>query len=220
MAEQYLAIEPTAANTRHPQLGCRVAVLLCSLIVACLAASGEETGCEQVPESRRAQCLKVMTCMVVEDHDVRRACIEAAQRQSEQPEQAEQQAPSRQPIAGERRQTSRPTRDQPATQDVQWRQPPNEFSAEVSRIYQSILDRQLIALDSAYLFESDRAAQARLKVGERVEVVKVSSRFRYSGRRWQITGPSRTPIAAYRIRCERETIRADDRRKCAQMLDR
>ena len=96
---------------------------------------------------------------------------------------------------------------------------PDQFSGRVSRIYQSILDRQLIAVDASYLFESDRAAHARLEVGERVDVEKISSRLR-SGSRWRITGPARTAIVAFRIRCERQDIRAADRRKCAQMLDR
>ena len=198
-----------------------------------------------------------MICMVIEDDDVRRACIDAAQRQSSPPAQTDQeplqqaqpvQQPQQEPIqqaqpvqqpeqeqtqpvappqptiterliGGESRQANRASRAEPLAQDPLPPEPPAEFSGNVSRIYQSILDRQLIALDATYLFESDRASHARLEVGERVEVTKVSSRFR-SGRTWRITGPSRTSITAYRIHCERENLRADDRRKCARMLDR
>ena len=98
-------------------------------------------------------------------------------------------------------------------------EPPDEFEGTISRIYQSILDRQLIAVDSKYLFESDRASHARLKEGERVTVAKVSSRF-WTGRKWRVTGSSRTPVVGYRVRCEKQDIRSEDRRKCRQMLDR
>ena len=197
-----------------------------------------------------------MICIVIEDDDVRRACIDAAQRQSKPPAQAEQETPQQaqpvqqpeqqpiqqaqpvqqpeqertQPVAppqptiterliGGKSQANRASRAEPLAQDPLPPEPPAEFSGNVSRIYQSILDRQIIAVDATYLFESDRASHARLEVGERVEVTKVSSRFR-SGRTWRITGPSRTSITAYRIHCERENLRADDRRKCARMLDR
>ncbi len=96
--------------------------------------------------------------------------------------------------------------------------PADSFSAEVTRIHQSILERQVIALDQRYLFVSDRATQARLKAGQTVEVERRQSRFR-KGRAWRITGPSRYPINAVRIRCETDDIRVDDRRRCAEMLD-
>ena len=221
-------------------------------------AYGEETGCEQVPEARRAQCLKVLSCLRVDDEEVRRACIDAAQEPapeaapSSQDEPARDEPPAREesrsqeaPILREREveppqpEASRPVEDEAPTaparpareRNEQARdaapvrsaaqpEPPDEWSGTISRIYQSILDRQLIAVDGKYLFESDRAAHARLEAGERVAVAKVSSRFFRGSRRWRIAGPSRTQIIAFRIHCESEDIRADDRRKCAQMLDR
>ena len=223
-----------------------------------------QTGCEDVPEARRAQCEKVMDCMTIEDADVRRACINAAQRetaeespsrQTVQPERVQQ--PARQVSPGEheapaprieersgvrertvrptqaeaakapptldeqtvgtRRPASQPTRD--AAQPEPLRAPPDSFTGEVTRIHQSVLDRQVIALDNRYVFVSDQAAQARLKVGQSVEAVKARSRIR-AGRTWRLTGPSRRPIDAFRARCERDDIGSDDRRRCERMLER
>ena len=245
-------MERALANARHPRRGCRAVLFLAGLSFACWAAHGEETACDQVQESRRAQCLKVMACMMVDDEEIRRACIDAAQRPpaQQQPEQTtreqavqeatalerSRQAPQEQPVREDAAPVQKP--EEPALQERQvepviWeedrrpraeappppREPASEFNGTVSRIYQSILDRQLIAIDGAYLFESDRAAHARLEVGERVEVEKASSRF-WTGRKWRIIGPSRTPIVAFRVRCESEDIRVDDRRKCVRMLDR
>ena len=181
--------------------------------------------------------------MVVEDDDIRRACIDAAQRHASKLAQQETQEPSQQasqspPIlpeqrveapsadAARQREENEPNRPIPNGASAQGaraapsHEPPDEFSGTVSRVYQSILDRQLIAVDAKYLFASDRAAHARLAEGERVEVEKVSSRFFGTGRQWRIMGSSRTPIVAFRIRCEIQDIRSDDRRKCMQMLDR
>ena len=238
---------PAVSNARHPQRGCRVAWFIGGLILGCAAAHGEEAGCDQVPESRRAQCLKVLSCLRVDDEQVRRACIDAAQQpeaepapSSDQPARDEPPIHEDPPILHEQQvvpakpevrhevpvREDAPGRDEPRPRDAPRAQgasspePPDEWSGTVSRIYQSILDRQLIAVDGKYLFESDRAAHARLEAGERVEVAKVSSRFFRGSRRWRITGESRTQIRAFRIHCESEDIRADDRRKCAQMLAR
>ena len=242
---------PAVSNARHPQRGCRVAWFIGGLILGCCAASGEEAGCDQVPESRRAQCLKVLSCLRVDDEQVRRACIDAAQQPEAEPAPSSEDQPTRDeppiqedaPILHEQQvvpaepETDRVRRevpvredapsvdeprprDAPRAQSASPAEPPDEWSGTVSRIYQSILDRQLIAVDGKYLFESDRAAHARLEAGERVEVAKVSSRFFRGSRRWRITGESRTQIRAFRIHCESEDIRADDRRKCAQMLPR
>lgn len=283
MGNRRPATEPAFANTRYPQRGCRAVCFICSVILAGTAFGGEgpsgdaalpraqETGCEQVPASRREQCLKVMSCLAVDDDDVRRACIEAAQRppSQSQPVQpppeadpAEVVQPTQQPPEAEPVQIVRPTqqrenppprspepppgREEPIRQpepvireetiepskregsrtraeavapNVSPQEPADEFEGTISRIYQSILDRQLIAVDSKYLFESDRASHARLEEGERVAVAKVSSRF-WTGRKWRITGSSRTPVVGYRIRCEKQDIRSEDRRKCRQMLDR
>ena len=56
-----------------------------------------QMGCEEVPEARRAQCEKVMDCMTIEDADVRRACINAAQREAVQ-----ESPPSQQTVQPER----------------------------------------------------------------------------------------------------------------------
>ena len=244
-----------------------------------------QTGCEEVPEARRAQCEKVMDCMTIEDADVRRACINAAQREAAtesprsrptvQPERVQQgveRVPPEEPSAGEREgpaprmeepsageregpaspmkeplvvqeRTVRPTQaaeaeeaptleeqtvvtrrparqpDAVQPQDEPLRAPPERFTGEVTRIHQSVLDRQVIALDNSYVFVSDQAAQARLKVGQTVEAVKARSRIG-SGRAWRLTGPSRRPIDAFRARCERDDIASDDRRRCDRMLDR
>ena len=208
-----------------------------------------------------------MDCMAIDNADVRRACIGAAQQQSEQtprteqpvrsvqpvpteqPVRAEQPARTEQPVlteqpvrteqpiqgepqqesrdpprleeqtVGPQREPSRSTRDAPQAEVSPLREPADSFTAEVTRVHQSILDRQLIALDNSYLFVSDRASQARLKAGQSVEVRRGSSRFR-SGRNWRITGPSRSPIEAFRIRCESDELGSDNRRRCARMLDR
>ena len=178
-----------------------------------------------------------MSCMLIEDDEARRSCIDAAQ----QPQPAREQVPLEprqpqlapeqpQPVAEQppsmQEQLVAPTNNEPRhpaprkpARDTRWQEPAAKFTGNVSRIYQSILDRQLIAVDSTYLFESDRAGLAGLDEGERVEVEKMASRFG-SGRRWRITSSSRTRITAYRVRCEVENIRADDRRKCTLMLDR
>ena len=239
---------PAVSNARHPQRGCRVAWFIGGLILGCATANGEEAGCDQVPESRRAQCLKVLSCLRVDDEQVRRACIDAAQQPEAEPAPRSEDEPARDeppihedpPILHEQqvapakpevrheapvredapgRDESKP-RDASRAQSAPSPEPPDEWNGTVSRIYQSILDRQLIAVDGKYLFESDSAAHARLEAGERVEVAKVSSRFFRGSRRWRITGESRTQIRAFRIHCESEDIRADDRRKCAQMLAR
>ena len=220
---------------------------------ASISAWGQ-TGCEDVPEARRAQCEKVMDCMTIEDADVRRACINAAQReearatspQTVQPERVQQpvrgvsEAPAavqervvrpepateaeRPPRLEEQtvvtRRSARPTPPGAGEPQVEpLREPPDRFTGEVTRIHQSVLDRQVITVDNSYVFVSDQAAQARLKVGQSVEAVKARSRIR-SSRTWRLTGPSRRPIDAFRARCERDDIGSDDRRRCDRMLDR
>lgn len=214
-----------------------------------LSAWGQ-TGCEDVPEARRAQCEKVMDCMTIEDADVRRACINAAQReeaqesapQTVQPERVQQpvrevsEAPPAveervvrpEPAAESKRPptleeqtvvTRRPATPAGEPEVEPLREPPDRFTGEVTRIHQSVLDRQVIAVDNRYVFVSDQAAQARLKVGQSVEAVKARSRIR-SSRTWRLTGPSRRPVDAFRARCERDDIGSDDRRRCERMLDR
>ena len=207
------------------------------------APASAQTGCEEVPESRRVQCEKVMDCMAIDDADIRRACIATAQRQDAAPTPQAAEAPTRSAVQTETRRTApEPVREtrQPApaieeqtlaTQDdtpaptaaeadaAPLRTPPDSFTGEVTRIHQSVLDRQVIALDNSYVFTSDLAKQARLKVGQMVEAERATSRIR-SGRSWRLIGPSRRPIDAFRIRCERDDIGSDNRRRCDRMLDR
>ena len=92
---------------------------------------------------------------------------------------------------------------------------PRRFTAEVTAHHDLVRDRQLVVLDDALLFEGDRAASSRISVGDEVEVVKASSR---RGRRYQITGPTRRPFDALRIRCELHELSVDNRRKCERMI--
>lgn len=93
---------------------------------------------------------------------------------------------------------------------------PRRFTAEVTAHHDLVRDRQLVVLDDALLFEGDRAASSRIAIGDEVEVVKSSSR---RGRRYQITGPTKRPFDALRIRCERSELSVDNRRKCERMID-
>ena len=124
----------------------------------------------------------------------------------------EQTIGSRRPAPTERTQS-----DQPA--DLPLAEPPESFTGEITRVHQSVLERQVIALDNRYVFVSDQAAQARLKRGQMVEAKKARSRFR-EGRTWRLVGPSRRPIDAFRVRCELDDLGKDDRRRCERMLDR
>ena len=89
---------------------------------------------------------------------------------------------------------------------------PKRFSAEVTAVRSLIHNRQLIVLDNQLLFESDRARESRLEVGDQVEVVRASSFF---GRRYRISGPARGAVTATRLRCELIELGAATRRKCA-----
>lgn len=128
--------------------------------------------------------------------------------------------PSPAPVATQRRvEPARSVPAQPAQTSAYLPAPESNFSGKVTGIFQSVLNRQLIAIDGAYLFESDDASQARLKIGQTVELEKARSRI-LTGRQWRLVGPARRPIQAFRIRCEIPDIKRDDRRKCEQMLDR
>ncbi len=92
---------------------------------------------------------------------------------------------------------------------------PKRFVAKVTVRRDLVRDRQLVVLDDKLLFEGDNAASSRIKVGDEVDVVKISS---LRGRRYQITGPSRRAFSALRIRCERADLSPDNRRKCEGTL--
>ena len=220
--------ESTSANTRRSLYQCRVVGFLLGVLIGFPAWS--QTGCEEVPEPRRAQCERVVDCMAIEDADVRRACIDAAQKLPQQPAQIEEPIPPEprqetgattleQQTVVIQRETSAPSRDAPQAEHSRLREPAKSFTAQVTWVHQSILDRQVIALDNSYVFVSDLASPARLKAGQTVEVKKTTSRI-VSSRTWWITGPNRHRIEAIRIRCESDTIGGDDRRRCSRMLDR
>ena len=92
---------------------------------------------------------------------------------------------------------------------------PKRFTAEVTRHQKLVGNRQLLVLDGKLLFEGDNAATSRIKPGQQVDVVKVSS---FRGRRYQITGPSKRAFMALRIRCELSELGSDNRRKCRVMF--
>ena len=92
---------------------------------------------------------------------------------------------------------------------------PKRFTATVTAIHSSGRNRRLVALDGKLLFESDRGGEGSLRLGDQVRVVRAS---RLYGKRFQITGPSRRPFMADRIRCEREDITIATRRQC-RLLD-
>ncbi|MYE24273.1 MAG: hypothetical protein F4Y01_10055 [Gammaproteobacteria bacterium] len=212
----------------HDNLGCailqwcRALGLFLALAVASpvLADAASENRCDELAEPQRAHCEKVLDCMAIDDADVRRVCLEEAKRQSERPlaRPAQQVAtPGEPPALVEETLGTPPPRSRP--QQAPLSPPPDRFHAEVTGIHQSILDRQVIALDNRYLFEGEHARRARLKQGQEVEVRRMKSRFG-SGRNWRITGPARSPVEVLRIRCERDDIGSDDRRRCERMLDR
>lgn len=197
-------------------------------IVAAAAAHGEahaaaESRCEELVEPQRAHCEKVVDCMAIDDADVRRVCLDAARPSAQSPPQ-ERPAPSAPPALVEETLGTpppRPAQGQEARAEAppesRPRVPPDSFSAEVTGIHQSILDRQVIALDNSYLFVGEHARRARLRVGQVVEVRRMKSRFR-AGRTWRISGPSRSPVDVLRVRCESDDIGSDDRRRCERML--
>ena len=79
-----------------------------------------------------------------------------------------------------------------------------------------MLDRQLIAVDNRYVFESDQATPGRFKAGQPVQIQKSNSLL--GSRKWLLTGPTGGSVVALRIRCERSDLGRDDRRRCNNML--
>ncbi|MCY3841259.1 MAG: hypothetical protein OXH09_21870 [Gammaproteobacteria bacterium] len=88
---------------------------------------------------------------------------------------------------------------------------PKRFTATVSAIHDPGGNRRLVALDQRLLFVSDRGGEGRLKVGDDVRVQKTSGLF---GRKYRITGPSRRPFTALRIRCERPDLNEANQQRC------
>ncbi|MDE0190912.1 MAG: hypothetical protein OXQ90_06115 [Gammaproteobacteria bacterium] len=93
---------------------------------------------------------------------------------------------------------------------------PKRFAGTVSAIHDPGRNRRLVALDGRLLFVSDRAGEGRLKVGDEVRVEKASGLF---GEKYRITGPSRRPFNASRIRCGHPDLSEANRRRC-QLLSR
>ena len=89
---------------------------------------------------------------------------------------------------------------------------PDRFVAQVRSVHTLVRNRQLLVLEGDLLFETDRAAQSRIDVGDEVQVVRASSLF---GRRYRISGPSGGSTSATRMRCELLELGTDTRRKCA-----
>lgn len=92
---------------------------------------------------------------------------------------------------------------------------PDRFVTEVAAVRSLVRNRQLLVLEGNLLFETDRAEQSRIEVGDEVRVTRASSLF---GRRYRIIGPARAAVTATRLRCERIELGTDTRRKCA-LLD-
>lgn len=88
---------------------------------------------------------------------------------------------------------------------------PKRFTGTVSAIHDPGGNRRLVALDRRLLFVSDRGGEGRLKVGDEVRVQKTSGLF---GRKYRLTGPSRRPFTALRIRCEHPDVNEDNRQRC------
>ncbi len=191
-----------------------VAVAAPALGEANAAAEGR---CEELPQARRTHCQKVVDCMAIDEADVRRVCLHAARQSPQSPVQkAQLGAP---PALVEEALGSAPPGQAESSPESLPPAPPDRFRAEVTGIHQSILDRQVIALDNSYVFVGEHARRARLEVGHVVEVHRMTSRFR-SGRTWRIAGPSRSPVEVFRVRCESDDIGRDDRRRCERMLAR
>ena len=89
---------------------------------------------------------------------------------------------------------------------------PRRFNATVTAQVSLVRDRQLLVLDDKLLFEADNRRSSAIDEGERVEVVKASSR---RGRSYQIVGQSKRAVTALRLRCEDRDLARETRRKCS-----
>ena len=219
----------------------RRAVLSLALLVpsASVLAGEQSVHCNDLPESERALCWLVLSCSAIDDESRRLECFQAAAEQraagavpaapvDAEPADAEPAAPAdatstaravedapvrRKDAAEPRAERSAVRREtvQQVVLDV-----PDRFSAQVTSVRKLLHNRQLIALDGQLLFETDRAGQSHIAVGDRVQVTRASALF---GRRYRISGPARGAVNATRLRCERLELGSDTRRKCA-VLDR
>ena len=179
----------------------------------------------------------VLSCSVIEDAERREQCFRAAADAAEdeddgQPPSAS--APTSAPTpaaptedatpadapAAESSPRERAAQPSPPTANTVTREVvertvldiPDRFVAEVRAVHELVRNRQLLVLEGDLLFETDRAAQSRIDIGDEVRVVRASSLF---GRRYRISGPARAATSATRLRCERLDLGAETRRKCA-----
>lgn len=192
-------------------------------------ASAAPSHCEEVPPAERGLCRMVLSCSVIEDAERREQCFRAAAVAAEDdapPAASDEPAMSPSVPAEEATPPAEaPPREQvaqppPVAANVVAREVvertvldiPDRFVAKVSAVRALVRNRQLLVLDGDLLFETDRAAQSRIDVGDEVSVVRASSLF---GRRYRITAPARAAVSATRLRCERLDLGTDTRRKCA-----
>lgn len=201
-----------------------------------------QSDCDDVPEGRRLQCERVMDCMAIEDGDVRRVCISTAQRSAVNTpsQEADEDSPTLVDLVVIPRRNAMQTRqkelrpppepivaapeESSANEEVPSETlldvPVGTFSGKITRIFDSYQKRQIIAIENLYVFESNDGDEARFEVGQTVQGREGKSLFFGGGRKWRLTGPSTRPVDAFRIRCERDDIGRDNRRRCDRMLDR
>ena len=216
----------------------RRAVLSLALLVpsASVLAGEQSVHCNDLPESERALCWLVLSCSAIDDESRRLECFQAAAEQraagavpvDAEPADAEPAAPADaasttrvvEDAPVRRKDTAEPRAARSAVQRETVQQVvldvPDRFSAQVTSVRKLLHNRQLIALDGQLLFETDRAGQSHIAVGDRVQVTRASALF---GRRYRISGPARGAVNGTRLRCERLELGSDTRRKCA-VLDR
>ena len=204
-------------------------------------ASAAPSHCDDVPPSERGLCRMVLSCSAIDDAERREQCFRAAAETAEAAaaDDAEPAAPpteqerSPAPAADEPEAASKVATapaSKPSTASESAPAPsvvrrevveqevldiPERFVAEVAAVRSLVRNRQLLVLEGDLLFETDRAEQSRIEVGDQVRVTRASSLF---GRRYRITGPARAAVTATRLRCERVELGTDTRRKCA-LLD-
>ncbi len=200
--------------------------------------------CDDVPPSERGLCRMVLSCSAIDDVERREQCFRAAAETAEaaaasddanadappadqerspapavdEPEAAPKvsAAPASKPAAApESSPVPAPSVVRREVVEQEVLDIPERFVAEVAVVRSLVRNRQLLVLEGNLLFETDRAEQSRIEVGDQVRVTRASSLF---GRRYRITGPARAAVTASRLRCERVELGTDTRRKCA-LLD-
>lgn len=202
--------------------------------IGCLLAAnagGQPESCDEgaATEAERQTCRLIRACAAIDDAERRQECFRAvvagegdAAVADESDSLASEPAPSPAPtpqVTVEGKVTAQVTEEREAPQVVTAEPKvyevltiPENFTGTVTAIHDSGRNRRLIALDAKLLFESDQAGEGRLRIGDEARVVKTSAFF---GERYRITGPSRRPFPAGRIRCERTDLNQANRRRCS-----